>query len=266
MRITLIQMDIEWTNRKTNLQTAARLMDDALDSGLYVLPEMFDTGFMTERLDKSDKTKKQESPKKQETPPTLTFLLDQSRQRNAAICGSISTQVEDGSFRNRLYFVKPDGTYSTYDKHHLFTYGGEDKQYTAGDHRIIVEWQGVRILPLVCYDLRFPVWSRNNAPTNEDGKLYDLCLYIASWPASRQEVWNTLLRARAIENQCYVVGVNRIGTDPTCRYQGGTQTIDAYGRIMSACPDNQASTITLDLDMQRLQQFREKFPVLKDAD
>lgn len=256
-------MDIEWRNRSQNLQTATRLMDQAPGSDLYVLPEMFDTGFITKRPDAIDNIETTEAI---ETHPTLTYLLNQARQRDAAICGSISTQADDGSFRNRLYFVKPDGTYSTYDKHHLFTYGGEDKYYKAGQRRIIVEWRGVRILPLVCYDLRFPVWSRNNAPANEDGKHYDLCLYVASWPASRHDVWATLLSARAIENQCYVIGVNRIGTDPNCRYTGGTQAVNPYGRPMAACPDNLESTITVNIDTERLSLFRQKFPVLMDGD
>lgn len=263
MKVTLIQMNIEWAMPEANRAEASRLMDEAQGSDLYVLPEMFDTGFITE---KPENLEYLENQGKNNHSTTLSYLLAQARQRNAAICGSISTKDEDGTFRNRLYFVRPDGEVSFYDKHHLFTYGGEDKHYKPGNHRLIVEWRGVRILPLVCYDLRFPVWSRNNAPKSEDGKHYDLCLYVASWPSSRQEVWNTLLRARAIENQCYIAGVNRIGNDPACQYTGGTQAIDAYGRIVSACPDNKPSTITLDLDMQRLQQFRDKFPVLNDAD
>lgn len=255
MKVTLIQMDIEWQQSQTNLQAAARLMDEAPGSDLYVLPEMFSTGFAIEPDGIAD-----------ECNETLNWMIQQSHQRDAAICGSVATKAEDGTYRNRLYFVRPDGSVSFYDKHHLFTYGGEDKTYTAGQQRIIIEWRGVRILPLVCYDLRFPVWSRNNAPIAEDAQPYDLCLYVASWPSSRHDVWNTLLHARAIENQCYVVGVNRIGTDPNCRYTGGTQAIDAYGRILASCPDNQPSTITIDTDMERLRLFRDKFPVLNDAD
>lgn len=257
-------MDIEWQQCTKNLQTATRLMDKAPGSDLYLLPEMFSTGFVTDHIDIADHS--DEDHVADHSDEALSWMKQQSHQRDAAICGSVATKAEDGTYRNRLYFVKPDGSVIFYDKHHLFTYGGEDKTYTAGLHRTIVEWRGIRILPLVCYDLRFPVWSRNNAPANEEGIPYDLCLYVASWPSSRQDAWNTLLRARAIENQCYVVGVNRIGSDPNCTYQGGTQIIDAYGRIVASCPDNEPSTITTTLDMERLRLFRHKFPVLNDAD
>lgn len=254
MKVTLIQMDIEWQQRSKNLQTASRLMDDVPGSELYILPEMFSTGFVTDPDGMVD-----------ECDEELKWMKQQAHQRDAAICGSVATKAEDGTFRNRLYFVKPDGSVSLYDKHHLFTYGGEDKTYTAGQQRTIIEWHGFRILPLVCYDLRFPVWSRN-LPSTKDGSYYDVCIYVASWPSSRQDAWQTLLRARAIENQCYVLGINRIGNDPNCTYQGGTQIIDAYGRIFVSCPDNEQSTITATLDMERLQRFRTKFPVLNDAD
>lgn len=248
-------MDIRWAQTTANLTAAQQLMDEAIDSDLYVLPEMFSTGYVTNPFDIADGSEE-----------TLNWMKKQSRQRDAAICGSVSTKTEDGTYHNRLYFVKPDGSVSFYDKHHLFAYGGENKTYTAGQQRIIVLWRGVRILPLVCYDLRFPVWSRNNAPVSENNTPYDLCIYVASWPSSRHEAWNTLLRARAIENQCYVVGVNRIGTDPNCGYIGGTQVIDAYGRIIDYCPDNKPSTISTDIELVSLHLFRDKFPVLKDAD
>ena len=162
-------------------------------------------------------------------------------------------------FYNRLYFVRPDGSVEHYDKRHLFTYGGEDKHFTRGNRRVVVAWRGVRLLLEVCYDLRFPVWSRNRGD-------YDAALYVASWPKSRVEAWSTLLRARAIENQCYVVGVNRIGEDPNCEYCGCSAIIDPYGRTLAECERDKECLAEAELDMEALRAFRAKFPVLRDAD
>ena len=174
------------------------------------------------------------------------------------MAGSVSIK-ENGKFYNRFYFVYPDGTYCSYDKRHLFTYGGEHKTFTAGKERVIVTYQGVRILLQICYDLRFPVWSRNR-------KDYDMVIYVASWPTPRVEVWSALLRARALENQCYVAGVNRVGEDPSCQYSGGTALIDPYGHTLGACKDGEEGEVTADIDMEELERFRQKFPVLDDAD
>ena len=146
-----------------------------------------------------------------------------------------------------------------YDKHHLFTYGGEHNHYTAGDKRVVVEWRGVRILLEICYDLRFPIWSRNRGD-------YDMIIYVASWPTPRVEAWKALLVARAIENQCYVAGVNRVGDDPNCTYCGGSSIIDPYGRHLAICADSCECEASAEIDMEALEAFREKFPVLKDAD
>jgi predicted amidohydrolase len=154
--------------------------------------------------------------------------------------------------------VRPGEQPVFYDKHHLFTYGGEHHRYTAGQERVVVEWRGVRFLLRVCYDLRFPIWARNC----ED---YDAAIYVASWPTPRVEAWRTLLKARAIENQCYILGVNRGGNDPACQYCGGTAFIDPYGQA-TECPDNEATHITAEIDMDRLHNFRLKFLVLKDRD
>ena len=145
---------------------------------------------------------------------TLRWMVQKAKERNAAIAGSIAIESE-GHFYNRLYFVKPDGKITHYDKRHLFSYSGEDKSFTPGNKRVIVTFRGVRILLQICYDLRFPVFSRNKGD-------YDMMLYVASWPTSRVKQWLALLRARAIENQCYVAAVDRVGKDPSCEYCGGT--------------------------------------------
>lgn len=241
-------MDIAWGDIDANCLTASRLIDSAPKSELYVLPEMFSTGFATKPEGVADDCLR-----------TLAWMKQKAAETGAAVCGSVATKCDDGNYRNRFYFVKPDGETSHYDKHHLFTYGNEHHQYTAGDERVVVEWHGVRFLLQICYDLRFPCFARNRGD-------YDCAIYVASWPTSRIEPWRALLKARAIENQCYVLAVDRIGTDPACEYCGGTEAVDAYGRVVAACPDNEEGTITVDLDMEALAAFRKKFPVLGDAD
>ena len=248
MKIAILQTNIDWGNPSANVKNADEMMAQCEDADLYVLPEMFSTGFCTD-------------PKGIAEPlncETLQWMKQKAADKGCAVAGSIAT-VDDGKYYNRFYFVHPDGTIESYDKKHLFTYGGEDKHFTAGNQRVIVTYKGVRILLQVCYDLRFPVWARNR-------KDYDMILYVASWPTSRVEVWKTLLRARAIENQCYVVGVNRVGDDPNCSYCGGSAIIDPYGRTLAACEDGKVCDANAVLDMEVLEAFRKKFPVLNDAD
>lgn len=252
MIITLLQQDIVWANPLANQEAAEAAILSAPKGDLYVLPEMWSTGFATEPegIAESDGA-------------SLRFMQQMADRMDAAIAGSIATEV-DGKYCNRFYFVKPgDDTPAYYDKHHLFTYGGEHHRYTAGSERVVVEWLGVRFLLQVCYDLRFPIFARNVA---EGPDAYDVALYVASWPTSRRAPWDTLLRARAIENQCYVCGVDRVGDDPACQYNGGTAIIDAYGMTVAACPDGEVSAITAELDMDALAAFRKKFPVLGDRD
>lgn len=249
MKLTLIQTDIVWGNVQANLTQVEHLMREAEKSDLYVLPEMFSTGFATDP----------EGLAETEPAESLSWMCRMADELDAAVAGSVALKCTDGTFRNRFYFVKPGRQIEHYDKHHLFSYGHENEYYTSGENRVVVEFRGVRFLLMVCYDLRFPMWSRNR----ED---YDCALYVASWPTSRIEVWNTLLKARALENQCYVVGVNRIGEDPACSYSGGTQLIDAYGRVRCACAENTAATVSAELDLEKLMSFRKKFPVLKDRD
>ena len=247
MIIAIIQQDIVWADVSENIRKADLALDSQPGADLYVLPEMFSTGFCTlpEGVAESDGQ-------------TLEWMKAKSAQMNAAIAGSVAVH-EDGRYYNRFYFVKPDGQVTYYDKKHLFTFGGEHERFTAGDKRVVVEYRGVRILLEVCYDLRFPIWSRNHGD-------YDMILYVASWPTVRLAAWKSLLVARAIENQCYVAGVNRVGTDPACEYCGGSVVIDPYGKTIAACADNTECEATAEIDMQALEAFREKFPVLKDAD
>ena len=248
MKITVLQRDIIWANPKENVRRAEAAIDAQPGADLYVLPEMFSTGFCTQPEGIAESADSE----------TLHWMQRLAAAKDVAIAGSIAVKA-DGHFYNRFYFVHPDGKVQYYDKKHLFTYGGEHLRFTAGDGRVVVDFRGVRILLEVCYDLRFPLWARNRGD-------YDLILYVAGWPTSRVEAWSTLLRARAIENQCYVAGVNRVGSDPACDYCGGTAIIDPYGKTMSECEKNKETEISAVIDMDRLRAFREKFPVLNDAD
>lgn len=255
MKLTILQRDIVWGDPAENVRRADEAIDALGDTDLIVLPEMFTTGFATqpEGIAESDDS------------GSLHWMIDKARQRGCAIAGSIAVKTrgidtQHPTYVNRFYFVMPAGEVTYYDKHHLFTYGGEDKCYTAGRRHVVIDYRGVRIALFVCYDLRFPVWSRNSQPP------YDLALYVASWPKSRIGAWSTLLRARAIENQCYVAGVNRIGTDPSCAYCGGSAVIDPYGAAVTSCPDDTECAVSAEIDMAALNAFRKKFPVLEDAD
>lgn len=248
MKVTLIQMDVAWESPRMNHETAERAMLAVERSDLYVLPEMWNTGVTVEP----------EGVAESEEGETLQWMKQMAKRLDAAVSGSVAVRLADGSYRNRLYFVKPDDQVSYYDKHHLFSYGGETLHYTAGHEHVNVDWRGIRFRLCVCYDLRFPSWLRNTDN-------YDVLICVASWPAVRMHAWEVLLQARAIENQCYVLGVNRIGSDPYCQYCGGTAIVNPFG-IATSCPEGEASTLTQTLDMKRLKSFREKFPVLKERD
>lgn len=248
MKIALLQSDIEWAMPCRNRFGAEAMIASAPGCDLYVLPEMFSTGFCTSP----------EGVAEPEPCDSLKWMKDNAEMFSAAIAGSVAVE-ENGRFFNRFYFVTPDGNAVHYDKRHLFTYGGEHLKFTAGNERKIVEYKGVRILLQVCYDLRFPVWSRNRGD-------YDLALYVASWPETRADAWRQLLKARAIENQCFVAGVNRIGTDPSNSYCGGTMLIDPYGKVIAECADGMESVAVAEISMEELAAFRQKFPVLDDAD
>ncbi len=249
MKVTILQRDILWAKPAENQQRAEEAMLAETGSDLYVLPEMWSTGFAThpEGIAETDCS-------------SLHWMQKMAARLDAAVCGSIATETE-GSYRNRFYFVYPDGQYKYYDKHHLFTFGGEHKQFTAGNDRVTVDFRGIRILLQVCYDLRFPTFARNS---NSDR--YDIAIYVASWPTVRVKAWSALLTARAIENQAFVVGVNRVGKDPGNDYCGASVILDAYGNTLAACTMSEECAATAELDMDALAAFRAKFPVLNDAD
>ncbi len=248
LKVALLQKDIVWGDPVKNRKNFSNAMELCGKADLYILPEMFSTGFCSKSQFFAEPSGNS----------SLEWMKECASRFNAAIAGSIAID-EGGIHYNRFYFVKPDGATEFYDKRHLFTYGGEDNFFKGGKERRIVEYNGFRILLQVCYDLRFPVFSRNM-------KDYDLAVYVASWPASRAEVWSALLKARAIENQCYVIGVNRVGDDPESHYSGNSTAIDAYGHTVAACTPEKEETVCAELDLAELEEFRKKFPVLEDRD
>jgi len=248
MKTTILQMDIAWGDCQGNVRRADAMIDNAPEADLYILPEMFSTGFAADP----------EGMAESENGKTVEWMRRKAVAKDAAIAGSLAIR-SGGRYFNRLYFVKPDGEVTTYDKRHLFSYAGENLHYTRGEERVIVEWRSVKIMLQVCYDLRFPVFSRNHGD-------YDMIIYVASWPTSRIKVWDTLLHARALENQCYVAGVNRVGRDPNCAYCGNSLIISPYGEDLAVCGSGEESAKMAEIEMEMLRSFRKKFPVIDDAD
>ncbi len=259
MKVALIQIDVVWENKPANLQHAEALIAGLpKDVRLAVLPEMFNTGF----------SMRPERVAEDEEGLTLTWMKATAQKYQLAIVGSISF-AHSNCYSNRLFFVFPDGTYQSYDKRHLFRYGQEQEHYTAGTERLIVEYEGWRICPLVCYDLRFPIWSRNVIPDSKQ-PAYDLLLYIASWPSIRIQAWNLLLPARAVENQSYVIGVNRTSTDLSLtgerHFSGESQAIDFKGNILAKTAMHTEEALVVNLDLQLLHDFSAHFPAWLDGD
>lgn len=248
MKAVLVQSNIVWGDPAQNQAKADAVLARHKGADLVVFPEMFSTGFAT----------KPEGIAEEEPCSTLEWMKSRAAEYGCAICGSVALHT-GSKYVNRFYFVKPDGEVSIYDKHHLFTYSGEHHTFTAGDEKVIVEWRGWRFRLSVCYDLRFPSWNRNH-------KDYDAFICVASWPERRRMNWDVLLRARAIENQCYVLGVNRCGDDPALHYSGGTTIIAPAGEYLANCADNCECECEANLDMDSLTKFRAAFPVLDDAD
>lgn len=249
LRISLVQTSLDWQQPEQNRSRLANLIAPLSgQTDLVVLPEMFTTGF----------TMAPETLAEPMQGPTLDWMRQQADTLGAAVCGSVV--VEDNGYRNRFFFVTPDGRVQHYDKRHLFRMANEHQYYVAGDTRLVIEYKGWRILPQVCYDLRFPVWCRN---VND----YDLMLCVANWPSPRRHAWRTLLQARAIENQGYVAGVNRVGIDGKgLDYSGDSLLVDFKGQALLDGNPGDAFVKTGTLNAEDLQQFRHNFPAWQDAD
>ena len=243
-RIAIVQRDIHWQDIDANLRAIEPMLED-VKADVVVLSEMFQTGFVTEPESIADDGR------------TLDWMKRMATKHDCALVGSVVVK-EGEHYYNRLYFVKPSGEVEWYDKHHLFSVGGEDERFTAGDRRVVVAWRGVRYLLEICYDLRFPVWSRQRGD-------YDAIIYSALWPKPRRAVWRTLLQARAIENQAWVVGVNRVGSEPELEYVGDSMVVDHMGRIMADAEDCECVEV-VEFESEDIERFRERFNVSRDAD
>lgn len=259
LTIAAVQTSLHWEDKEKNLHMLAekmRMFEEPVD--VFVLPEMFSTGFTMNAGRFAEPM----------FGPTFHWMVEQAQRKNAAVVGSVI--IDDrGKFFNRLLWVNPDGLFYTYDKRHLFRMAGEDQHYAAGAQRLILEYKGWRICPMVCYDLRFPVWSRNRFRTIEGitDYEYDLLLYVANWPERRSYAWKTLLAARAIENLSYVVGVNRVGNDGNSVYHSGDSAILNFkGEPMKTGIISAEEIVTESISMQDLVQFRKAFPAGFDAD
>lgn len=249
LTIAWIQTDLEWENPVVNRERIGqKIAEISTAVDLIVLPELFSTGF----------TMNAQAVAETMHGDAIIWLQDLAKANNCAITGSLVIE-EKGNFYNRLVFVFPDGDWKTYDKRHLFTLAGEDKVYTAGRDKLIIEYKGFKICPLICYDLRFPVFSRNTAS-------YDVLLYVANWPSPRINAWDALLKARAIENCCYVVGINRIGMDANdLDYPGHSQAIDFAGNLLHDS-GTKAEVAVVEINKKALLEFRTRFAFLADQD
>lgn len=255
MDIALLQLNCQWMDAEANIDQASKLMAQAGHADLYILPEMWATGFCTSPTLSTDA----------ESAAALQWMQTAAKETGAAIAGSLAirewphseTANTPALWKNRLYFVHPDGKTEYYDKQNLFTYGGEQLTYTPGRKRVIVEHQGMRFMLQTCFDLRFPESARNRASAP-----YDALIYVANWPEPRRLAWDCLLQARAIENQALCIGVNRTGTDPQCIYNGGSAAFDAYGNLLAQA-DEAEQAMLIQANWASQKQLRSKFRVLR---
>lgn len=250
LNISLVQLDIRWEDMELNFRRIEELVDNnQFDADLILLPEMFSTGFTMhpERVASEASNVR-----------VINWMKAFSARKMATVAGSMA-YYDSGKYYNRLLVVSPSGLWTHYNKRHLFRMAGEHKVYESGKEPVTVEIEGWKVALFVCYDLRFPVWSRN---LNQ----YDLAIYVANWPHKRRVIWQTLLKARAIENQCFVAGVNRVGKDPSESYSGFSALIDYQGRVLKKGKEDQESVVNETICFSKLNEFKKNFPAWMDAD
>ena len=250
LTVALVQTDLVWENPEQNKINISKKIDAISEkTDLIILPEMFTTGFTMNPYDFAETMDGQ----------FILWLKSIAATKNTAITGSLIIK-ENNNYYNRLVFVFPSGEIQTYDKRHTFTLAGEDKVFTAGNKKLIIDYKGWKICPLICYDLRFPVWARNV-------ENYDLLIYVANWPKPRIKAWSTLLKARAIENMCYCVGVNRMGVDSRGNtYTGNSSVYDSLGKKISSIKPHIETTEIVRLNKELLVKNRQRFQFLNDRD
>jgi omega-amidase len=251
INISLVQFDPVWEDKQLNMRRAEKIVEKVpFAQDMIIFPEMFLTGFS---MDVSRISESMDG-------EMVKWMIQLSKDLNTNIVGSIPI-LENNHYYNRLLIVSSDNQMFWYDKRHLFRMGGELQHYSQGKTKILFEWEGWTLLPLVCYDLRFPVWSRNR------NLEYNILLYVANWPAPRNDAFLALLKARAIENSCYVIGVNRVGTDGNnINYIGNSVVFDAKGNVIAGMIENEETVINFTLSLNELHLYRQKFPVHLDGD
>lgn len=251
LKISCIQNDVITRNPEANRRHLDKMLKSVENTDIIVFPETFTTGFPADPNEFAEEV----------GGPTMQWMREKAAENNCAVCGTII--LKNNGFYNSFIWMEPDGRYHLYNKRHLFTMGGEIG-LNRGEERITIEYKGWRIRPFVCYDMRFPVWNRNSF---KDGKYeYDLAVFTAEWPEKKSEVWNTLLRARAIENQAYIVGVNRVGIDDSnIKYKGETMILNMKGRVVAQATEGEC-VVTGEINMEDLTAFRNYFTVAKDWD
>ncbi len=256
LKITLLQADLHWEDPTANLATfEEKIWQIGGETDVIVLPEMFTTGFSMNVRKMAEMMNMR----------TFKWMRQMADQTGALVLGSFIAHVHD-RYYNRLLWMEPGGQFKTYDKRHLFRMAEEHQVYTPGESLLVGHWKGWKICPLICYDLRFPVWSRNRWNASLKKPLYDVLVYVANWPEVRISAWDTLLRARAIENLSYVVGVNRVGVDGNgVEYQGHSAVVGPKGDTIFTAEGVEA-TKTIALSANALQAYRDRFPALLDAD
>ena len=254
LQFTLVQTKLHWENKEANLELLEKKINSLENTQVVVLPEMFSTGFsmnpevLAEKMDGI----------------TMQWMKRIAASKKFVLTGSVIIE-EGGNYYNRLIWMLPNGQYGYYNKRHLFAYGEEDKHYIPGDQRLIASVNGWKINLMICYDLRFPVWARQQFNAEQDFE-YDVLIYVANWPQRRSNAWRTLLQARAIENQCYVIGVNRVGNDGNNIYHSGdSMVVDPMGEVLYHKADEE-DIFTITLNKNSLQEVREKLPFWRDKD
>ncbi|MCB0737173.1 MAG: amidohydrolase [Bacteroidetes bacterium] len=248
LRVAVLQADIKWENKEQNFENYQDLLPKPKTVDLVVLPEMFQTGFVFNTSLAEDLNSSQ----------TLEWLAKQAKRLKAVVTGSFMVS-ENGKVYNRLVWMRPDGSFETYDKRHLFSMSDEPNHFTPGKQKLIVELNGWKICPMICYDLRFPVWTRNT-------EQIDLMIFVANWPQRRSMHWAKLLQARAIENQCFIIGCNRVGNDGNDNYHDGKSAIiNTLGEVLEEIEDYEG-ILTSTLTQEEITKTRRYMPFLKDAD
>ena len=249
LSLTLVQTPLHWQKKEDNFKLFENLLSEVEHTDLILLPEMFSTGFSMNPEDLWDEPKGK----------SLEWLRALAGRKSAAISGSVIVK-DKGKYYNRLYFVEPNGDYRCYDKKHLFTLAGEEKVYSAGSEQLILEYQGWKLMPLICYDLRFPVWCRNTANV-------DLQYFVANWPERRSEAWKSLLKSRAIENMCFVAGVNRVGEDGNgVDHSGDSGVYDELGNLILELTPYRQRVESVTISRKRMLESRQRFRFLDDRD